>query len=214
MALVRYIGGRDTHVDRLFGTTAAWDGPGDVQEIDDAKALKMCALCPQTYEEAIPGRSPGAREAAAAGAADAALLDSAARIPDGDAEVPLPAASRKALADYAESLGMSVPDDLPRAALAAEIEGLLAERDAVQRAAELRESDSDPSPRPLAEALADALTEADYADKPTLKMCLALDGVRDVYAARTVTGEARDIAWAEARRRLGKPLRGGGAEAF
>jgi hypothetical protein len=46
---IMYIGRQPRHRDRLFGTGTQWNGPGDVQEVEDAAATKMLNQHPTVY---------------------------------------------------------------------------------------------------------------------------------------------------------------------
>lgn len=96
---VMYIGRQPQHKDRLFRTGTRWDGPGDVQEVEDDIANQMVNQHPTVYAFPVAAENPDT------------LLDMG---------------SKDAIAEYAEKhFGVTMDKRRSRDVLAKELKALM-----------------------------------------------------------------------------------------
>lgn len=214
MLRVQYLGNRESRNDSLFGTNAVWRGHRDVQPVEeDAKARRMCNLFPEMFRlvgDAERDRSPAQvsrdRQIDAAQPAHCGI-EAAEPLLDGK-KVPIEEASWKALAAYAESIGLRVPGNIDRQELIADIQTASEEPGDPQIQTQAPESPED-FYRQTAEELAHYLAgvEDDNA-KPTVS-----DIRKEKWSIdyNHLNAKVRDEAWEKSRkirrRRLRKMMR-------
>ena len=128
--LVEYVGKKPYHSDRFFGSGQSWDGAGDVKEVDEATAKRMCSLFPSLYVHST-GTETGLHTADALTLRDQADVPKAVidlhEIAESDGRmVTLRQASRLALLEHAKTtLGIQTPAATTKVDLLAMIVGYL-----------------------------------------------------------------------------------------
>ena len=112
MKLVKYVGTKEYKNDRFFGTRQTWNGNGDVQEVDDGRAQRMCAMYPEIWVLVERDAKPPKvlPPAAIDNPQNGVLFKTKLTLPNG-AQVPLIEAPRSALVGYArDEFGLAVTD--------------------------------------------------------------------------------------------------------
>ena len=108
---LKFIHSKPHHSDRLYDTGVTWNGPGDVQVVeDDKKAALMLHNHPDMFEE-VEADTDAIQEKPAVPAGSPSSLDELILTEADGTKVKAPDASRAALAAYAdERLGLLVKD--------------------------------------------------------------------------------------------------------